>query len=410
MRLQLHNGDAPLPGRPAPPARVWGALTFSGMLVLILVASLGESGIRSTLTAPRLTELQIALLWIAALVRAGVYPLHFWLLGGKRVSQGNWLPVQLIGATAGVWLLGRVHALAGPAFLRQPQWIALSALGPPRNRARRVDRAGRRRAVALDCAESSEPGRDGRLHRGCAGAGSARVVARDVRPGCALLAAGQAARGLLGWRWPAILAALALWGMPGTVGFLAAERARLPHGIGRGDAAVCRRPAGGSARDRRAVAGGAVRTAGPDRGRQGNPARSELVLALAVILLAVPLIGFGLFPRTLAALAGGAPGSVEALRAILVADAAVGLVRPGAARLPVAWRSASTASGSWARCAAGRPASPASQASNGYTARLLAGFRLAGSGLQYFATLGEGEGYLGWLALAAFILWVLLRG
>ena len=36
--------------------------------------------------------------------------------------------------------------------------------------------------------------------------------------------------------------------------------------------------------------------------------------------------------------------------------------------------------------------------------------QLAGGGLQYFATLGEGEGYLGWLALAAFILWVLLSG
>ena len=36
--------------------------------------------------------------------------------------------------------------------------------------------------------------------------------------------------------------------------------------------------------------------------------------------------------------------------------------------------------------------------------------RLAGSGLQYFARLGEGEGYLGWLALAGLVLWVLLRG
>jgi hypothetical protein len=39
-----------------------------------------------------------------------------------------------------------------------------------------------------------------------------------------------------------------------------------------------------------------------------------------------------------------------------------------------------------------------------------AGFRLAAGGLQYFATLGEGEGYLGWLALAGLIVLVLLRG
>ncbi len=38
------------------------------------------------------------------------------------------------------------------------------------------------------------------------------------------------------------------------------------------------------------------------------------------------------------------------------------------------------------------------------------GFALAGSGLRYFATLGEGEGYLGWLLLAGLILWVLVRG
>ena len=32
------------------------------------------------------------------------------------------------------------------------------------------------------------------------------------------------------------------------------------------------------------------------------------------------------------------------------------------------------------------------------------------SALQYFARLGEGEGYLGWLALGVLLLWVLLRG
>ena len=41
---------------------------------------------------------------------------------------------------------------------------------------------------------------------------------------------------------------------------------------------------------------------------------------------------------------------------------------------------------------------------------VLAGLRVAGGGLHYFATLGEGEGYLGWLALAGLILWVLFRG
>ena len=39
--------------------------------------------------------------------------------------------------------------------------------------------------------------------------------------GCALLLVGQTVRAQLGWRIPAWLAVLALWGLPGTTGFLA---------------------------------------------------------------------------------------------------------------------------------------------------------------------------------------------
>ena len=38
------------------------------------------------------------------------------------------------------------------------------------------------------------------------------------------------------------------------------------------------------------------------------------------------------------------------------------------------------------------------------------GLNALAAALQYFARLGEGEGYLGWLALAGLVLWVLLRG
>jgi len=46
--------------------------------------------------------------------------------------------------------------------------------------------------------------------------------------GCALLVTGQAARLQLGWRLPAALAALAIWGLPGTVGFMARSAQILP--------------------------------------------------------------------------------------------------------------------------------------------------------------------------------------
>ena len=38
------------------------------------------------------------------------------------------------------------------------------------------------------------------------------------------------------------------------------------------------------------------------------------------------------------------------------------------------------------------------------------GLSVMASTLQYFARLGEGEGYLGWLALGVLVVWVLLRG
>jgi hypothetical protein len=40
---------------------------------------------------------------------------------------------------------------------------------------------------------------------------------------------------------------------------------------------------------------------------------------------------------------------------------------------------------------------------------LVFGFLATGRGVRYLAQLGEGEGYVGWLLLAALVLWVLLR-
>lgn len=390
-------------------ARAWGALTLSGMLILILLASLGESGIRSNLTTPRLTDLQVTLLWIAALVRAGVYPLHFWLMGARGVSQVNWLPVQLTGATAGLWLLGRVHALAGPGFLRQPEWIAFSVLallGTALVAWTVQDGKERWRWIALNRASLAVT-----AAYTAAAPGPEALVWSLVTfgLGCALLAAGQATCELTGRRGAAILAALALWGMPGTVGFLARGALVFP------TESVVAVPLFAVVVLSEVLLVASLWQAvyrdysGPAPGQ--SPSRSPLVLLGAtVVILAVPVIGFGLFPRTLAALAGwpagdSVTGLVDAIRetrrsiwaGLLLAAAGgvvLGIYRERLLSQVRGWQAgiASIASLEW------------------LFAGLAAGFRLVGGGLQYFATLGEGEGYLGWLALAAFILWVLLRG
>jgi hypothetical protein len=134
------------------------------------------------------------------------------------------------------------------------------------------------------------------------------------------------------------------------------------------------------------------------------------MLSGAVVVLAIPLIGFGLFPRLLAAMAGppaeDAAGGLarvigETRRSVwgglflaAAGGVALGIYRERLLSQVRGWQAgiASIASLEW------------------LYAGLAAGFRLVGSGLQFFATLGEGEGYLGWLALAVFLVWVLLRG
>lgn len=411
IRLHLDTGDEATSrtSLPKASARAWGSLTLSGMLILILLATLGESGIRSGLTAAKLTDLQITLLWVAALVRAGVYPLHFWLSGAKGVSQSNWLPVQLIGASAGLWLLGRVHALAGPGFLRQPEWIALSALALLGTS-----------LVAWTVQDGQERWRWIALNRASLAVMAAYIAAAPgpdalvwslvmFALGCALLAAGQALSAQRGSRLPSILAALALWGMPGTVGFLARGVLVFPT-----ESAV--------ATPLFAVVllaevllvaslwqGVNYDFTGPAATRPASR-RSTLLLVATVVLIAVPLLGFGLFPQTLAGLAGrpaseNTTGLLDAISetrrsiwaGLLLAAALGGVLGVYRERLLSqvrGWQAgiANIASLEWLYVG------------------LAAGFRLFGGGLRYFATLGEGEGYVGWLVLAAFILWVLLRG
>lgn len=411
LAVRLHLADAIDDGEasrrsPVAPARTWGALSLSLVLLVVLLASLGENGIRTSLIAPRLTTLQVSLLWIAALVRAGVYPLHIWLVGSRGVSKAHWLPVQLIGPTAGIWLLGRVHALAGADFLHRPEWVALSALAllgtalvawtvqDPNDRWRWI--ALNRASLAVMAAyTAAAPGPDAMVWS---------LVTFGL--GCALLAAGQATAEHLGWRGPAWLAALALWGLPGTAGFLARGVLVFPTDskiatplfvvVLLAEVLLV------------AAMWQAVRFDPAVRVSARPRPRTVLLLGATVIVLAVPLIGFGLFPRIPASLAGGVPGEQASLLATIaqtrrsvwggLALAAVGGVALGIFREQLlgqvrGWQAgiAKIAGLEWLYAA------------------LAAGFRLAGSGLQYFATLGEGEGYLGWLALAALILWVLVR-
>jgi hypothetical protein len=132
--------------------------------------------------------------------------------------------------------------------------------------------------------------------------------------------------------------------------------------------------------------------------------------ALAVALLALPLVVWGLYPRGLARLTGWPPTEIfpalgaavtQARKSVwigLALSAGLGVVL-GIYRRRIfdgmlGWQRGITeiVSLEWL-----------------YRAITL-GLGALASALQYFARLGEGEGYLGWLALGVLLLWVLLRG
>lgn len=388
-------------------ARAWGMLTVAGALLLILLALLGEDGIRASVTGAKLTNVELSLLWLAALIRAGVYPFHFWLTGHGATQKDHWIPVYLIAPVAGLWLLGRAHALSPEGWLRRPEWIALGALAllgtalvawtaeDPNQRWRWI--ALNRVSLAVLAAYTVASPSPGALVWSVAAFGL----------GSALLAAGQPAQQLFGWRAPSILAALTLWGLPGTVGFMAHSVLVFPT-----DAALAAPLFGVVLLSEILLVAALWEAVFRDMPRDNPPERATWRGALrvggAVVLLAVPLIGFGLAPNVLATLAG-APLDPAAsnLRAIMFETrrsvwAGLALAALFGGLLGI-WREAILGQ------MRGWQAAIADIAALEWLYKGVgAGFKFVAGGLQYFATLGEGEGYLGWLILASLILWVLL--
>jgi hypothetical protein len=414
------------PGEGAEPAgRAWAMLSLTGVLLLGVLALLGESGIRTMLASGAFTPLELALLWVIALVRAGVYPLHFWLTGPGRFDAGVRVALHLVAPTTGLWLLARIHGVAGPEWLRRPEWAALGALallGTALAAWTADEESLRWRWIALNRASLVV---------------MAAYVARESGPqalvwalvtfslGSALLAVGQATAAHWGWRLPAGLAALALWGFPGTPGFLARAALVFPTDLATAiplfvvvvaaetvfaaalwEAVQSKSPAQQASEARSTDSAALTRHNTPGL-RPGWATLGRLTIAIA--LVAAPILAWGIAPQQLASLAS-LPASLtspaliwtlqHARRSVWfglflsgLGGVALGILRPRVFGQMRGWQQgiAAIVSLEWLYRAAA------------------AGLALAGAGLQYFAALGEGAGYLGWLALAGVILWVLLR-
>ena len=416
------------PGEQAEPAaRAWSLLSLTAILLLLVLALLGEGGIKAPLVGRSFDRWELGLLWLAALIRTGVYPLHFWLIGSGRLDRAGRLILGVLAPLLGLWLLARLQAGALREWLNRPEWAALGALallGSALVAWTETDDERRWRWIAINRASLVV------LAAYLAGSAVPEALVWSVVTfslGCALLMVGQTLRTQLGWRLPVWLAVLTLWGLPGTTGFLARWAVVYPTDVPLAIplfglimlaetllmAALWR-----AARGREAQL---ASQSAPERGRpqadsalpEGRIVANWSILAgsaLAVALLALPLVVWGLHPRGLARLTGWPPTEIfpalgaalmQARKSVwigLALSAGLGVVL-GIYRRRIfdgmlGWQRGITeiVSLEWL-----------------YRAITL-GLGALASALQYFARLGEGEGYLGWLALGVLLLWVLLRG
>jgi hypothetical protein len=396
------------PGAEAEPGgRAWASLSIAAIILVLILATLGESGIRTPLDAQTLSAGELALLWLLGLIRAGVYPLHYWLTGPGVTQYAERIGLALVGPMTGLWLLARVHGIAGPGWLRRPEWAALGALALLSTAlvAWTVEsETWRWRWIALN--------RSGLAVLAAYVAGLSGALAL-VWPtvafvlSTALLAVGQALREHAGWRWGCWIGAVAAWGLPLTPGFQARTALVYPTEL---SLAI---PLFAIVLLAEALLFAAVwqAAAGPQpiETRANRSAWQVARLGLAFALLAAPLFAWGIAPRLLGLVGGWPTGETFAplgqviltarrsvwigLVAAAAAGAALGIYRSRIFDQMRGWQTgiAAIVSLEWL-----------------YEA-VAAGLAFAAKGLQYFATLGEGEGYLGWLALAALILWALLR-
>jgi hypothetical protein len=416
------------PGQRAEPAaRAWSLLSLTAILLLLVLALLGEGGIKAPLVGRSFDRWELGLLWFAALIRAGVYPLHFWLIGTGHLDRAGRLILGVLAPLLGLWLLARLQTGTLRAWLSRPEWAALGALallGSALAAWTEIDDEQRWRWIAINRASLVV------LAAYLAGSALLEALVWPVVTfslGCALLMVGQTVRTQLGWRIPVWLAVLALWGLPGTTGFLARWAVVYPTDLPLAIplfglillaetllmAALWR-----AARGREAQV---ASQSAPEPGRpqadsalpEGPSVTNWSILAgsaLAVALLALPLVVWGLYPRGLARLTGWPPTEIfpalgaaltQARKSVwigLALSAGLGVV------LGIFRRRIFDGMLGWQR-------GITEIVSLEWLYRAITfGLDALASALQYFARLGEGEGYLGWLALGVLLLWVLLRG
>lgn len=418
-----------------PEGAVAGSLVAGGSLLMLLAVGItGLTAVTASLTSAALPAETIALLLLAAALRMAVYPLHLWLAPGKADrSLGTQLLLGGVALITGAWLLGRLYALGAAYWLSNPVWQPVLAVLVLAAGVAAWTSSGANRLVGLTAS------RAGWIWLSLVLA--APAVGQDVLGwalvtavlGLALLMVGMVIFEQWRWRLPLVLAAALLAGVPLLAGFPA--RAWVLSGnlllwlflvVGEGLALSCvmaawqipavpkktdSSPGGSPLTGATASLEASMAPPGLTLRRAGIFGQSAVTWPLirmfaAFTLLTVPALIWGIWPELLAQLAGfgSSPSLVGYLRAMTLGQwAGIGLsllLGFGLSRLLTQpdniisrWRGrlADLVGLDWA--------------SN----RLLWLFAWLGDLTRPLMHVLEGEGYLGWAALVALLIWLVAR-
>lgn len=103
---------------------------IGAMFLFVAVLPAGRLGLAQELTGGEIPLETQALLLLAAAIRAGLYPLHLWLLprSMRTVNLSERLLDHMTPVLGGLWLLGRALQLGGVTLLFTPGMLFLIAL------------------------------------------------------------------------------------------------------------------------------------------------------------------------------------------------------------------------------------------------------------------------------------------
>lgn len=406
-----------------------GFSLIGALLLLVALLPAGPTGPAQPLQGGLLPPESILLLLLAAMIRAGVYPFHIWLLPSNRsgVDLAERLLDHMVPVLSGLWLLGWAVDLGSGLLLMRIEFVVLLVLALLSSAVTAWTAPHRASHTAFVLTTSAGLAALAGTLAFSAGPSALLWPTTAFALGGALWLVGKRVWEGWGWQVPVSVGALALAGAPFTPGFLtqpSLSRLLTSGGLflapfafyalaqGLQIAAMLRSWEG----DVHNVNGANGRTGDGRAGwaalpaAQGDMSQGDIIRLLAACLaLGLPLAVAGFFPGAVAGLAAlpdaippllGSPPSVVAEMPVWITLAA-----PLAIGLALIWR---------------RPHLAA--ANESWPARLHRVMRLdwlfglfwwaansAGSVLSNALRVVEGAGYMGWLTVLLLFGYLLLR-